>query len=169
MAHLPNELWLNIISDCDCDKDLWLNLRVVNHQIQSCVEQYFAEKILPQLTVSLPLALPTYDARNPIRGEATFTYCTQQSRPDREYGDDGRVYYDLGPTIPAFYGRWSGMRDVHGGWMRPSVEWILRVKGEEGTCRVKDARAVSEGVGKDENGIEFEWKATLRAFYKSSD
>lgn len=169
--HVPNEVWLSVIAHCDSPQDLWLSVRRVNRQLQDCVEQHFAGHVLPQLVVSLPLTLPTYDARNPIRGEAVFHH----HRPGSEHGEDmlsdqSRALFALADTHPDFYrahffGRWAGMRDVDGGWMRSSVEWTMRLHGKTTRTKIKDARAVGEGVGEEEAQIQFDWKPTLTAFF----
>ncbi|KAK4496371.1 hypothetical protein PRZ48_012351 [Zasmidium cellare] len=117
--HLPNEIWLAIIAYCESDKDLWLSLRPTNRQLRACVEQHFAENILPKVEASLPMIMPSYDARNPIRGLATFKYHS---------ATDEFAVFELADTGPQFYrenflGRWRGMQDVDGGRLRESVVW----------------------------------------------
>lgn len=166
--HLPNEIWLHIIAHCEDNRDTWLSLRHINRQIQACVEQHFAENVLPDLKASLPMTMPSYDARNPIRGEAVFQYYQDQDRLD---GTSHTVVFELGETGPQFYlahflGRWAGMKDVDGGRLRESVKWSLKLDEKVVTTSVKDVCALSEGVRDDEARIRLEWKPTLTAFYR---
>lgn len=167
--HLPNEIWLAIITHCTNNQETWLSLRRVNHQIRLCVEQHFAENILPNLKASLPMIMPSYDARNPIKGQATFRYYTDVQ--DRPRGTDDHVVFELGETGPQFYlahflGRWAGMKDVDGGMVRESVLWELRLDDKVVNTRMKGVCALGEGVGDEEARISFEWKPTLTAFFR---
>lgn len=166
--HLPNEIWLNIISHCEENRDTWLSLRLVNQQIQACVEQHFADNILTNLKASLPITMPSYDARNPIRGEAIFQYYNDQGRLS---GKDDFVVFELGSTGPDLYrpqflGRWAGMKDVDGGRLKESVKWWLKLGHAFVNTRVKDACALDGGLGDEEARIRFEWKPTLTAFFR---
>lgn len=171
-VHLPNELWLHIISHCDGHNSLWLSLRRTNQQLKACVEHFFAAEILPQLVIALPMTLPTYDARNPMREEAVFQYYSGQAESGRIEGTQDRVVFELNDEKPEFYvahffGRWAGMKDVDGGWLRPSMQWKLRLEGKEVEARLKDGKAIREGVGEEEARMEFVWKSTLTGLYLS--
>ncbi|KAF2166927.1 hypothetical protein M409DRAFT_22979 [Zasmidium cellare ATCC 36951] len=166
--HLPNEIWLTIITHITNPRNTWLSLRPVNRQTQACVEKYFAETLLPQLKASLPMIMPSYDARNPIRGSATFRYCKAQTQVK---GMNEDVVFELDDAGPQFYrenflGRWKGLRDVDRGWLRESVVWEVGLGERVVSMRMKGVRALREGVEEEEARMRFEWKGTLTAFLR---
>ena len=168
MPHLPNELWLHILTYCS-PSDQWLGLRLTSHQLKACVEQHFEREVLPSLEISMPVALPTYDMRNPLRGKATFQPVSP--RAGREHS---RMHLQLTSTEPDYYhehflGRWSGMRsDTENGTLSESVKWDVQLGSLSNRMRLRDARA--EIIAKAEEArVSFEWMGTMTGFFTSED
>lgn len=165
MSHLPNELWLHILHFCT-PHDSWRALRPLSHQLKSCVEQHFEREILPQLDISMPVALPSYDARIQTKGRATFQPVSPRSGRDAE-----RLHLVLTSTDPDYYhahflARWSGMRNPVGGALSPNVKWDVGLGKRERRMRLRGARAENM-MKEDEVGLSFEWKGTMTGFFKS--
>lgn len=165
MTHLPNELWLHILCFCSA-RDQWLGLRMATHQLKACVEQHFEREILPSIDVSMPVALPTYDARNPLRGKAIFQPVSPRTGRDAE-----RMHLVLTSTDPDYYqdhflGRWSGMRDTTDGTLSHSVRWDVSLGDKANRMRLRDAKAEST-PSEGEVSASFEWKGTMTALFRS--
>ncbi len=167
--YLPNEVWFLIAEYCE-PKDIWLSLRQVSPQLQQCADQYFERTYLPDMTITLPIALPTYDIRNPIRGKALF-------KPNPVKGQDqaasDRVVFSLANTDPAHYhshfvGRWKAMCDRNaGGWLKESTKWEMHLCGRHGFTRLKNAQGITASqVSDDHAQLSFDWKASITSFYR---
>lgn len=168
-AHLPNEIWLQIASYCE-PRDIWLSLRPINHQLQDCAEQHFQDHWLPHITLALPIALPTYDIRNPIRGRALFHPVTNLNGEK----DEHRVVYLLHRTEPEHYhshflGRWKGMCDSNTTWLNEKMKWEMRVGELCGAVKLKrpaiDQRVLG-GEAVDYERFSFEWRASVTSFFR---
>ncbi|TKA24870.1 hypothetical protein B0A50_06599 [Salinomyces thailandicus] len=171
LVFLPNEIWLNIAAYCD-PKDLWLSLRLINRQLQACVEQHFIDDILPQSAITLPIALPSYDVRNPLHGKAILRY---QERKKGDGGEEGghQPLYSLLRVEPAHYraqllDRWERMREVAGGQVGDKLHWNLRLRHASVRMPLKDARiegdqSLEAGSGR----LSFDWRPTFSRFFQS--
>lgn len=165
MSHLPNELWLHILSFCSA-QDQWLGLRLAAQQLKACVEQHFEREILPSIEISMPVALPTYDARNPLRGKAIFQPVSPKTGRDAD-----RMHLVLSSTNPDYYvdhflSRWSGMSDTTDGTLSHSVRWDLSLGGKANRMRLRDAKAESTS-NEGEVSASFEWKGTMTGLFRS--
>ncbi len=105
MTYLPDELWLLVLPYCRRG-DAWLGLRPLNSQLRDCVEQYFADNVLPSVRLQLDVALPTYDVRLRLQGRAIFAHVPSK-RPSKEVAnrshasvqdDEGRATWRLEST-----------------------------------------------------------------------
>lgn len=162
MPYLPNEIWLLMFPYCN-DRDMWLSLRTVSRQLKDCVEQYLEHEVLPHMVVSLPIALPTYDIRNPLRGRAVLHLCSSREGNKRNANVD-RVSYQLVETEPAhcwthFRDRWVAMKDANGGCLDDSLRWAMHLHGRTARMRLKGAR-IDGGYGTEAEKarMSFEWK-----------
>ena len=169
MAHLPCEIWLLIASHCD-PKDLWLSMRKVSQQLKECAEQHFEREILPQAVLSLPIAIPTYDMRHPIRGRAVFLPSMKPSASE-EGANSGRVFYSLVKTEPDFYesrflSRWASMKSANAGHLNPGTSWQIDLCGRTGRVGLKqgfvddDEESVWDGTR-----VSFAWRPTMTLFF----
>lgn len=175
MPYLPNEIWLSVISRCS-DENAWLSCRLVNRQLRDCVEQHFIDDVLTRLEVKLPMAMPTYDIRNPVRGEAILRHCKARKAASQA-GDLERACFTVSDTEPAhceiqFLSRWERMREASGGNLSDSLRWNLQLKRVSGwrvadAVRLKEAR-IDKGCGHHTGGIQlsFEWKPAMTVFCK---
>ncbi|KAF2479772.1 hypothetical protein BDY17DRAFT_45435 [Neohortaea acidophila] len=166
--HLPNELWILVFSHCS-PKDLWLSLRPINTQLRTCTEEYYARHYLPLTQLTLPITLPTYDMRNPIRGKAVFHPGLLGNSEE-----SGRALYDLVGTDPSHYrehflGRWKGMGEGEGRWLRETVVWEMGI-AEGGVREVRLRRPRVEGIGVQGDlevaRVSFEWRGTVSSFFR---
>ena len=171
MIHLPNEVWLLIASYLE-PQDIWVSLRNINRQLKECAEQHFEHDHLQEAVLNLPIALPTYDIRNPIRGKAVF-HPTLITPSAVRVGYSDRVPYSLLKTEPEYYHgrfihRWTGMRDADNGHLGERTRWEMNLGGR--TARVCLKQAV---VDDDEDSVwgcarvSFEWRSTISMFYGS--
>ena len=156
MPYLPNELWLEILPYCQ-KEDSWNSLRSVNQQLRDCVEQYFIVEILPQIIISLPIILPTYDIRQPMRGHAQLHYYEGNSV-------DGRAIYAFAEAVPAYYdvhflARWKRAHSA-GGCLPESQRWEVQLDSLETSARLRDARVEGEPAACQ---LSFDWKSTMTA------
>lgn len=167
MPLLPNELWLHILSYCS-PSNQWLGLRLTARQLKGCVEQHFEREVLPSVEIHMPVALPTYDMRNPLRGREIF-----QPVSPRAGRDPDRMHLVLSATDPDYYhehflGRWSGMRDTGNGMLSDSIRWDVQLGTLSNRMRLRDARA--EVIAKaDEARVSFEWMGTMTGLFTSED
>lgn len=169
MAHLPTEIWLLIASYCEAI-DLWLSLRQVNRQLHECAEQHFERALLSHATLSLPVAIPTYDMRSQTRGKAIFIqdaldHCSRTER----------VSYTLTETDPEAYcnhflARWKGMCESNpGGWLNERMAWQMSLGERASSTRLRNPRAdATRHNTSDFANVSFDWKATMTSFFKSS-
>ena len=170
MVHLPNEIWLLIASYCDVS-DLWLSVRQSNRQLQRCAEQYFGDDVLPLATLSLPIVLPTYDIRNPIRGKAVFHPLNITST--QHSGEVSCIVaFGLTETDPDYYRshfktRWSGMQDSTSHQLDERLRWELNILGRGTLLSLKRLKAIRQGCGESEPKLEFEWMPTMTRFFRS--
>ncbi|RMY91027.1 hypothetical protein D0861_03329 [Hortaea werneckii] len=161
--YLPNEIWLQIANYCD-PRDLWLSLRMVNHQLSSCVDQHFLDQVLPGTTIALPITLPTYDIRNPLHGRAILHCWARQGGGGGGGTKEGkdRLLYNLVKLEPAharvqLLDRWTRMRDDAGGRLDGKVRWDLELGHARIRMPLRQARL--ERV-QDEEGEETYAKAS---------
>ena len=172
MPHLPNEIWLLIASYCD-PQDLWLTLRPVNNQLQQCTEQYFKRDVLPQTTLNLPIIIPTYDVRIPIRGKVIFNPILQnRSIPS---GDDfERVVYcmeDMEPDYyrPHFLTRWATMQNRESGQLDDRrLRWELELGGQCHSVSLHGSTAMNQGGLGSEPRVSFDWRYMMTRFFRAS-
>ncbi|KAK6391672.1 hypothetical protein LTR65_004166 [Meristemomyces frigidus] len=168
MPYLPNEIWLDIVAYCD-PRDLWLSLRPSNRQLSDCVEQYFRDELLPQTVISLPIALPTYDIRQPMRGKAVFQY-TECARGEGQSKD--RVSYCFSKTEPwhyqaQFLDRWQGMREKADGRLVDKLRWDIQLIDKTVTVGLKEARIdAAQAVEAEAAPLSFEWKSNMTRFFR---
>ncbi|KAI6883766.1 hypothetical protein KC363_g5734 [Hortaea werneckii] len=172
--YLPNEIWLQIANYCD-PRDLWLSLRMVNHQLSSCVDQHFLDQVLPGTTIALPITLPTYDIRNPLHGRAILHCWARQGGGGGGGTKEGkdRLLYNLVKLEPAharvqLLDRWTRMRDDAGGRLDGKVRWDLELGHARIRMPLRQARL--ERV-QDEEGegafLSFDWRPTFTRFFES--
>ena len=179
MPHLPNEIWLLIASYSE-PQDLWLSLRQVNRQLHLCTEQHFKNEILPHSTLSLPIILPTYDIRSPIRGKGVFhplpagdLSSMQSSGPLLwQTQNPDRVIYCLGETEPDYYRshfltRWESMRKKGKGSLDEGLRWEMSICGRSNRVCLKYPFALTDGCKEDEGRLSLEWMATMTRFFRS--
>ena len=166
---LPNEIWNHIIQMCESQKDLWLNLRRVNQQLEACVEKHFSDNIINDMVISLPIKLPTYDARNQVGGKAVFRFYKEHLEGLEESEGDS-VFFNLTEMEPEyqlvqFLGRWRGMTD--GGRVRETVKWDVKLPERHSSARLKDCCAVTDrDIDEGQALLRFDWKPTLTDFYR---
>ncbi|SMR61073.1 unnamed protein product [Zymoseptoria tritici ST99CH_1A5] len=171
--HLPNEIWLHILSHIPqsytSSRDLWISLRLVSSQLHACVDQHFATRLLPLFVLELEVTIPSYDQRNPLRGRAVFHFLHLESKTTSDGGGEGgggggndRAVFELLRTKPDFYrtqflSRWQGLRKRGGqlGELKDVVRWEIEF-GEHRTGRVKlwEGRVDSVVQGKEGDGEE---------------
>ncbi|KAK5121608.1 hypothetical protein LTR85_004780 [Meristemomyces frigidus] len=169
MPYLPNEIWLDIIAYCD-PRDLWLSLRTTNRQLSECVEQYFGDDVLPKTVTSLPIALPTYDIRQPMRGKAIFHH-TRSNQSNEQASNRDRASYSLSKTDPEHYraqflDRWEGMREKAGGKLGDHLRWDMQLNDKVVTMGLKEARIEPhQTVGAEAAQLSFDWKPTMSRFF----
>jgi hypothetical protein len=172
MPHLPNEIWLLIASYCE-PQDLWLTLRPVNNQLQQCTEQYFRRDVLPHATLVLPVVIPTYDARMPIRGKVIFNPISPDSHAASE-GDLERVTYNMEDTEPAYYLprfllRWATMHDRECGELDERIRrWELELGGQCHSVSLHGSTAVKQGCVGREVRVSFDWRYLMTSFFRAS-
>jgi hypothetical protein len=92
--------------------------------------------------LSLPIRLPTYDMRNPIKGHADFSPAIKGSCPST-LSDEGKLWFVLSKTEPEYYldhflSLWKGMRASKGGQLDDQKLWQLEVQKHTVTVRLKD-------------------------------
>lgn len=170
MPHLPNEIWLLIAEYCE-PRDLWLSLRPVSRQLQQCTEQHFERNILPNTVLNLPVVIPTYDVRIPIRGKVVFTPVSDDSSSDRKDNSNHKVYsmVETDPDYyrPHFLTRWVTMQDRETGRLDDRrVRWELELYGQRRGVSLHECTAVKQGCEKDEVRVSFEWTYTLTSFFR---
>jgi len=170
MPYLPNEIWLGIIEYCD-PRELWLSLRLTDRQLHECAERYFAHDILPQISISLPITLPTYDIRNPMHGKAILRHCAKLESIAQDDLQSRRAWCSLLETVPGHYYehflvRWRAMREREGGLLSEKVRWDVQVGNATLRMRLKDARVdASPGVEAEDAQLSFEWRPTVSRFF----
>lgn len=166
MPHLPTELWLLIASYCD-PKDLWLNLRQVNRQLSECAEQHFQRELLSQVTLSLAVAIPTYDMRSQTRGKAVFV----QDELDVLHKIQ-HISYSLSETVPEHYfnhflARWKGMCESKG--LSDRIEWQMGLGWRNDTVRLRNPSAnATRHDTSDYANVSFDWKPSMTSFFRHS-
>ncbi|EME44668.1 hypothetical protein DOTSEDRAFT_53692 [Dothistroma septosporum NZE10] len=165
---LPNEIWSIVIETCESQTDLWLNVRRVNQQLEACVEKHFTDNIIKDLVISLPIKLPTYDARNQVGGKAIFRFYKDRLDDDGKH-DGESVFFKLTEMEPEhhlvhFLGRWRGMTD--GGRIRETVKWDVKLPERHSSARLKDCCAVTKDIDEGQALLKFDWKPTLTDFYR---
>ena len=171
MPHLPNEIWLLIASYCE-PQDLWLALRPVNNQLQQCTEQYFKRDVLLRTTLNLPVIIPTYDVRIPIRGRVVFKPGSQDGHIVT--GDDfERVTYCMEDTEPDYYRphfltRWSTMQNRENGQLDGRrVRWEVELGGQCHSVCLYGSTAVKQGCAVGEVRVSFDWRYMMTSFFKA--
>lgn len=167
MPHLPNEIWLQILShtheeDQSTAKTLWLSLRPASSQLKACVEQYFYTTTLQHFRLFLPITLPTYDQRNPLKGHASFF-------PEATPTENEILWFKLEKTEPEhfltqFLTRWEGMKDPNTGLVKGAVWWEVEIGGRRERMRFRDARVGGSGEGMR---IALLWKGMMTAFFRA--
>lgn len=130
MVYLPTELWDRILLYAE-QRDIWLKIRPVNTQLRSCAERHLRDHWLKRLTLILPISIPSYDMRNPGRGQAEFRsvskgVCLSNSLPCIE-----RAIFVLEKTDPAhrrehFVARFKGLKNAGTGKLDYHKEWLLQ-------------------------------------------
>ncbi|KAK4610173.1 hypothetical protein CLAFUW4_14195 [Fulvia fulva] len=165
---LPSEIWANIIHMCADQKDLWLNLRHVNQQLHAGVEKHFADNIIKDMVISLPIRLPSYDARSQAGGKAIFRFYKERLDGHTEH-DAHSVFFKLSETEPErhldpFLGRWRGMTD--GGRIRESVKFDVKLPERHSSARLEDCCAVTKDIDEGQALLKFDWQPTLTDFYR---
>ncbi|KAI7487193.1 hypothetical protein D0860_04501 [Hortaea werneckii] len=177
--YLPNEIWLQIATYCD-PRDLWLSLRLANHQLSSCVDQHFLDHVLPTTTIALPITLPTYDIRNPLHGRAILQcWARQQGDGGTEGGGGGgkkdRLLYNLVKVEPAharvqLLDRWTRMRDDAAGGRLDGkkVRWDVELGHARVRMPVRQAR-LEQVQDQEAEGpfLSFDWRPTFTRFFES--
>ncbi|KAI7335480.1 hypothetical protein KC315_g3215 [Hortaea werneckii] len=169
LPYLPNEIWLQIATYSD-PRDLWLSLRVVNHQLADCVDQHFLDHVLPDTAIALPITLPTYDIRNPLHGRAILHCWARQG--GKTEGQD-RLLYNLVKVEPAharvqLLDRWTRMRDDAGGRLDGKVRWDLELGHARVRMPLRQAR-LERVQGEEAEGafLSFDWRPTFTRFFES--
>ncbi|KXT06816.1 hypothetical protein AC578_7255 [Pseudocercospora eumusae] len=162
-VHLPNELWLLIIPHCS-PADLWRSGRRVNAQLKDCVDQFFEREVLPHLIVSLPVALPTYDIRNPVRGQAVFHPLSPKTGPE-----PGRLHVQLAQTEPEHYrthflDRWQGMQQSADAALGQHIRFDVQLADRTVSMRLPDARGELVKSTHDAR-MSFQWTPAMTAFF----
>ncbi len=123
---------------------------------------------LPGAVLTLPIAFPSYDMRNPNRGHATF-------RPIASAGlisdaTPQRASFSLTDVEPAYYRdqfvcRWNGMRDSKGGRLLASTQWQLDLCAGSNAVLLSspfvEANVFDE---EDARRLSFDWKAMVSSF-----
>lgn len=171
MPHLPNEIWLLIASYCE-PKDLWLSLRPVNRQLQICAEQHIKQAVLSLAVLSLPITLPTYDIRNPIRGKAVFHPLISKTPPPVESDSSDRIVYRLFETEPSYYrshffARWGTLQRGHSGTLDERLRWELSIGGLSVSVRLREPLAVTQDYEVGGLQVAFLWKPTTTCFFRA--
>lgn len=167
---LPNEIWLAITEHCDL-RDAWLSLRQVNKQLHDCVDQHFAEDILPRTVISLPIALPTYDVRNPQIGKALLDHHSRLVGTGKR-GSIDRAVYSLLRVEPAQYraqllSRWNSMQYYEDDQLNEKLRWDMRLGHANIRVQLKDARiSTREDVDRERACLAVDWKPTLTYFFR---
>lgn len=163
MVYLPNEIWLQILSQAS-PQDLWC-LRKTNSQLRHCIDQHFSDNINSELSLVLAFGLPCYDARNPLRGKAVF-YPAQTKN-----GDPDRITLIMAAVEPAHYEdqflvRWDRLMESSCGHLPKSLEWSICLDGRTSDVKVKDPVAYSRTARTMEGShVSFEWRATMGSFF----
>lgn len=169
--HLPNEIWLQILQHTDLEsaftaKDLWLSLRPASSQLKACVEQHFRTSLLHLFKVFLPITLPSYDQRNPLKGHAIFI-------PEVDGRDREILWVKLERTEPEHYltqflSRWEGMKDPKTGFVKDVVWWEVEFGGRRERLKFKDARVDGDGDGEGEGvKVGIRWMGMLTVLFRS--
>lgn len=170
MPHLPNEIWLLIASYCE-PKDLWLSIRPINSQLQECAEQYIKREILPHTTLILPVVIPTYDARIPIRGQVIFKPVPQGSKTDEGRDFDTAVFCldDTDPDYyrPHFLTRWATMQDRETGHLdEQRIRWGFELEGQRKAVSLHRPFAMKDGCRVGEARVSFDWRYMLTTYFR---
>ncbi|KAH9826119.1 hypothetical protein Tdes44962_MAKER03772 [Teratosphaeria destructans] len=170
MTFLQDELWLHIIEYCE-PKHAWLSLKRVNQQTAACVVQHFAEAVLPDIEVCLQIALPTYDIRQRLQGQAVFCYDKSSSAITLR----ARIFsFDLAGTQPASYQthfepRWKAMIERPNGSLDENPRWHVKYGGRAVRLRLKGPVAQISPpdvqTGAPVPRLSFEWPAVLSSFF----
>lgn len=166
MPHLPNEIWLLVASYCD-PKDLWLSIRPINRQLQQCADQYVKEEVLPRTILILPVVIPTYDVRVPIRGKVLFNPIS----PTQGLDFNASVYC-LDDTEPGYYrphflSRWATMQDRETGQLDDRrIKWELEFQGQCRPVSLHRSMAVKSGCRDDEARVSFDWRYMLTTYFR---
>lgn len=170
MKNLPNELWILIISQCN-RRDAWLGLRQCSRQLRDCVEQYFEQQILPEIIISLPMAMPIYDIRQRIGGRAIFRCLPMppaQSKPQDR--NQKKACYLLAETQPArrhshFLTRWGEMRDHTSGFLDKKLLWKVELDGKVAGMWLKNVRIMAnQSTEAGGSLLSFDWHTMMTVF-----
>lgn len=170
MPHLPNEIWLLIASYCE-PRDLWLSIRPINSQLQQCAEQYIKQEILPHTTLLLPVVIPTYDVRIPIRGKVVFKPILPDSSTDNGCDFDGAVFclHDTDPDYyrPHFLSRWATMQDRETGYLdERRIRWEFELAGQRSPLSLHRPLAVKDGCEAGDARVSFDWRYMLSTYFR---
>ena len=168
MPHLPNEIWLLIATYCR-PQDLWFSIRPVNNQLQQCAEQYFKQEILHHTTLILPVVIPTYDVRTPIRGKVVFTPMLQDCHAGAVDNFGGATYCMTDTKSdyyrPHFLSRWATMQNRETGQLdERRMRWELELEGQRHPIALHRPVALKQGC-KDEVWVSFDWRCMVTTFF----
>jgi hypothetical protein len=164
---LPNELWLHILTFCDCE-EVWMLVRPVHQQLKECVEQHVYSTILPQMEVTLPVALPAYEIRQRVEGKCIFTHhagpntipAAIQSMPDVVAFQQSQEPYAL-PSD--FLSRWKSMQQsgrLHG------LNWDVTLGDKSHRMPLRQPSVTMQRPSEDSQVVlMFEWTSTMTAYY----
>jgi hypothetical protein len=171
MPHLPNEIWLFIATYCE-PKDLWLSIRPVNRQLRQCAEQYIKREVLPQTKLILPVVIPTYDVRIPIRGKVVFNPLVA-SLTAKQASEFGTVIYRLDDTEPDYYRphfltRWATMQDRETGHLdERRIRWEFDLGTQRRPINLYRPIAVKHECKAGETWISFDWRYMLTTYFRA--
>ena len=171
MPELPNEIWLLIASHCE-PQDIWLSIRPVNSQLQQCAEQYTKREVLPQTKLILPVVIPTYDARIPIRGKVVFNPLLE-SFTTEQVCDLATVIYCLDDTEPDYYRphfltRWATMQNRETGHLdERRIRWEFELEAQRRPVSLHRSIAVKHGCKAGEARVSFDWRYMLTTYFQA--
>lgn len=165
MPHLPNEIWLRILDLVIEDShpcELW-EWRTCNRQLRDLIEDTFYTTCVQKLKLVLPVGLPTYDVRNPLRGNLTFAHVKGDSHRAQECR---RTIFCLESVSPEIYDqqlrrRWEAMCSKYSSQTPDAgIVWLLHYQ-EHDPVKVRLPSLRLEGRDSsrlDQDSLSFEWR-----------
>ena len=163
MPHVPDEIWLYLATFC-VPRDLWRSLRPVNRQLRDCVDDHFETHLLPDMKLTLPFSMPSYDVREQRRGRASFTFVTCERATARAIFRLHSCDYE-----DHFMHRWASMRSSRHGHLSEALVWEVDLSlTAMGSVNLRNPEVDDRGsdIARGVATFSFEWKPAMCSLFK---